>query len=466
MRLTPRSPRVRPRPLTDRSPRRSTPRLRRIATRLGVPLTALVTMAGGLALAAPAQADNVVTPGNFTGYGFDQCTAPTQRSMDAWRTGSPYSAVGIYISGDSRGCLSQPNLTPTWVSTQLARGWRLLPITLGPQASCTTRERYLRQVRINPSSTGSYTKARAQGRAEARKTVGVALRLGIAERSTLWYDLEAFNISSTRCRESALSFLSAWTNQLHKEGYVSGVYSSAASGVKMLDDARALRPGVHRMPDAVWIADWNGRADVSSSYVRSSGWMPHNRVHQYRGGHDERHGGVTINIDNNWLDLGKGSTISREKAHCDGKASYNYLRYSSMRVGARGAQVRTVQCLLRGHGAYSGTVDGVYDAGLGAAVRAYRVKRGLSSSSTTGPAMWTALVSYGSQPVLKVGSAGTGVRRLQRALNAADGAGLSVTGIYRSSTATAVKRYQRDHRYTQTGVVTPSLWRLLQRGTV
>ncbi len=101
-----------------------------------------------------AGADNRVTPGSFTGYGFDQCTAPTQRAMDAWRTSSPYWAVGIYVSGASRGCLSQPNLTPTWVRRQLAGGWRLLPITLGPQASCTTRERYLHQVRINPSLLG------------------------------------------------------------------------------------------------------------------------------------------------------------------------------------------------------------------------------------------------------------------------------------------------------------------------
>ena len=48
-------------------------------------------------------------------------------------------AVGIYISGDSRACRDQPNLTPRWVSTQLTNGWRLLPITLGPQASCQPR---------------------------------------------------------------------------------------------------------------------------------------------------------------------------------------------------------------------------------------------------------------------------------------------------------------------------------------
>src|SRR3954462_15707501 len=143
----------------------------------GVAVAVLAVLAATVGLAMPARAANVVTPGNFTGFGFDQCLAPNQAAMDAWLTGSPYWAVGIYISGDSRGCTSQPNLTPRWVSTQLAKGWRLLPITLGPQASCTTRERYLHQVRISPSRSTAYATARSQGRAEAEKTVRAATRL-------------------------------------------------------------------------------------------------------------------------------------------------------------------------------------------------------------------------------------------------------------------------------------------------
>src|SRR3954471_14040712 len=234
-------------------------------------LAGVAALAAGLVVVPAAEAATVVTPGSFTGYGFDQCTAPTQRAMDAWLTGSPYWAVGIYISGDSRGCTSQPNLTPAWVGTQLSKGWRLLPITLGPQASCTTRERYLRQVRISPNPADAYAKARTQGRAEARKTVDVAARLGLRPRSTLWYDLEAFPTTGRDCRESALNFLNAWTRQLHRLGYRSGAYSSAASGIKILDDARVSRPGALLLPDQLWIADWNGHADVFSSYVRNSG---------------------------------------------------------------------------------------------------------------------------------------------------------------------------------------------------
>jgi hypothetical protein len=28
---------------------------------------------------------NPITPGNFTGYGFDQCNAPSQAAMTTWR---------------------------------------------------------------------------------------------------------------------------------------------------------------------------------------------------------------------------------------------------------------------------------------------------------------------------------------------------------------------------------------------
>jgi Domain of unknown function (DUF1906)/Putative peptidoglycan binding domain len=451
-----------PRPLrrTNRPNRTGrTPRSLTAAVLLTVVATTAATMS-----AAPAQARNRVTPGNFTGFAFDQCVAPTQRSMDAWLRNSPYLGVGIYISGASRGCVDQPNLSPRWIRTQLSNGWRLLPITLGPQAWCTTRERYLHQVRINPSSRGRYSKARAQGRAEARKTVRAAKRLGISRRSTLWYDIEAFSISRHDCRESALSFLSAWTRQLNSLHYVSGVYSSAASGIKILDDARARRPGKYKMPNRIWIADWNGHANTSSSYVRHAGWQPHKRVHQYRGGKPERYGGVTINIDRNWVDLGRGSWIAREPAHCGGKASYNFRTYRTRNVGDRGPRVRTVQCLLSNRGKYAGKVDGVYDARLGAAVKAFRTSRGLSAGTATTQSTWVALLSDGGERVLKRGSAHPAVRRLQRALNAADHANLRITGIYTKGTARAVKHYQRDHRRTRTGVVAPALWRRLHAG--
>ena len=35
--------------------------------------------------------------------------------MNRWLKTSPFFAAGIYISGTSRACRDQPNLTPEWV---------------------------------------------------------------------------------------------------------------------------------------------------------------------------------------------------------------------------------------------------------------------------------------------------------------------------------------------------------------
>jgi peptidoglycan hydrolase-like protein with peptidoglycan-binding domain len=127
--------------------------------------------------------------------------------------------------------------------------------------------------------------------------------------------------------------------------------------------------------------------------------------------------------------------------------------------------VKTIQCQLREKGFYTGTIDGIYDTDLGSAVRRYRVDRGLSSLTVVGPAAWVAMLSQGTGPLLKYGAAETAVRRLQRALNAADAAGLPITGVFAGQTATAVKKYQGDHGLARTGVVTSSVWSRLFAGT-
>ena len=198
----------------------------------------------------------------------------------------------------------------------------------------------------------------------------------------------------------------AWSNRLHELGYVSGVYSSAASGIKMLDDARVKTPGRFVLPDQLWIADWNGNADVFSSYVRNDGWMPHKRVHQYRGGKPETFGGVTINIDRNWLDLGKGSVAPTEAKHCGGAAVYNYPSYANLQRGTtRTDQVRTLQCMLQGRGVYKGAINGTYGDATIAAVRAYRKSIGWQASDTWSRHIWMQLMTVGPKPVVKYGSA-------------------------------------------------------------
>ena len=219
------------------------------------------------------------------------------------------------------------------------------------------------------------------------------------------------------------------------------------------------------MPDRIWVADWNGRADVASSYVRSDGWARTAGCTSTAAGTTR----PTAACGSTSTPTGSTSAAARRRPRSPGTAVARRRTTTAATppaaVGDRGALVRTVQCLLRGRGAYTGTVDGVYDAGLGAAVRRYRTGRGLPAGTSTTPATWVALLSQGDTPLVKAGSASVAVRQVQRALNAADGAGLTVTGVFDPRTTAAVKRYQGDHRRARTGVVTPALWRLLQSGT-
>ncbi|GAA1922644.1 hypothetical protein GCM10009737_25240 [Nocardioides lentus] len=447
-------------PTTRRPARR---RARAVAVGAG-----LLGLVGGLlgATAAPATAQNPVTPGNLTGYGFDQCEAPSQAAMTRWMETSPFLAAGIYISGASRGCREQRNLTPEWVRTQLAQGWRLLPISLGPQASCSPHfPRYGNDPTINatPGGNGRYTAARAQGRLEAQRSVDAAKRLGIAPRSVLWYDLEAFDVRNTTCRESALSFVSAWNLKVRQLGYTTGLYSSAGGGLNAFDDARVNRPNAFVQPQYIWLARWDGVANTSTSYLREDGWRPNRRVKQYRGGHLETHGGVTINIDSNWLEVGQGSRPRQSKPAC-GSVRVDLRSYVALKGGDTGAQVKALQCFLQMKGFYRGAPDGRYDKTTGNAVAAYRRDRGMTAARTWDVPAWIRLHAEGTQPVLKLGSTGWEVRRLQRALNAAGVSRMAADSHFDRETENAVKAWQKRVKQAQTGIVAPQSWRALGFG--
>jgi hypothetical protein len=441
-------------------------------------LTLGLTTAPGGASGTPAQsgrperATNVVTPGDFTGYGFDQCHAPDQKAMNTWLKTSPYLAVGIYISGDSRACRDQPNLTPRWIATQLRNGWRLLPITLGPQASCQPRfPRYADDFKINPKPgrVQRYSLAKQQGMDEAVKAVRAATALGIAPASTLWYDLEGFDVGNTDCRESALTFLSGWTQQLHKLGYVSGVYSSAGSGIAALDAARVNRPDRFTLPDMIWLARWDGIANTSTSYIREDGWRPGGRVKQYVGGHDETWGGVRINIDTNFLDVGRGSYAEPE-THCEGVnvsfATYPALKAPSGDYTPPAPHVKALQCLLKERGYYNGPTGGNYNPKLVKAMNTWQSERGLAVGTSWFVRHWMTLLAAGDRKIIKFGSAGPEVRRVQRTLNAAAlGKPVKTNGVFDSATNAAVRTWQAKVGLRVSGVISAESWDKLGAGT-
>ncbi|HVB44987.1 MAG TPA: glycoside hydrolase domain-containing protein [Streptosporangiaceae bacterium] len=216
---------------------------------------------------------------SYRGLGFDACAAPSRRTMRAWRRRSPYRAIGIYIGGADRAC-AQPNLTRSWVRQQAQAGWRFVPLYAGPQAAFGELHRPVRE-----------------GRGAARDAAAQARRLGFGPRTPIYYDMEAYR---PRARVAALKFLSAWTRELHRLRFRSGIYSSSDSGI--VDLARQYGSRRYAMPDVIYDAWWNGSPSTRDRNIRRGLWH-HQRIHQFSGNVTQRYGGHAINIDKDYLDV-------------------------------------------------------------------------------------------------------------------------------------------------------------------
>jgi hypothetical protein len=261
------------------------------AAAAAVPKTATATADDGVT-AADAATRNMAGI-ETTGLGFDACTAPSEATMKAWLA-SPYRVIGTYLGGVNWAC-AYGNFTADWVRQVAAEGWRFIPIWVGEQASCSTIPG---AALINPAD------AAAEGTAEAASAVATAQSFGYGAGSTLYYDMEGYDNSDTTCSQGVLTFLSAWTQGLHAAGYLSGVYSSAGSGIT--DLAAQYGGTTYTSPDDIWIADWDGDPVLADPYVPDADWADGQRLRQYAGGHDETWGGATLNIDSDVI----GGTVS------------------------------------------------------------------------------------------------------------------------------------------------------------
>ena len=240
--------------------------------------------------AARAQVPASVT--NYRGRGFDTCAAPSEAAMQAWWRHSRYQAVGIYIGGSDLAC-AQPNLTQSWVRDEAAVGWHFIPMYVGPQAAFGEL-----------SASAARQGARAAGDA-----VQQAKRLGLGPGTSLYYDMEGYK---PRRAGRVLQFLSAWTTTLHAQGYSSGVYSSSSSGVT--DLAHQYGTGKYAMPDIIFDALWNGQPNTYDPVLRHGKWSHHRRVRQYNGNVTQTHGGTTMQIDQDYLDVRRSESPSPSSA--------------------------------------------------------------------------------------------------------------------------------------------------------
>jgi Domain of unknown function (DUF1906) len=263
-----------------------------VSAAMGVAATTLAV--GPRASAEPGTVANYAKQASATRYlgkAFDTCTAPSLAAMKAW-VASPYRAIGVYVGGPNRAC-QQPNLTASWVTGASALGWKLLPIYIGLQAPCSDATK---TTKITAS------KAAAQGTASATDAVKSLIALGLQPGSIVYDDMENYLPSDAGCHTAVLKYLSGFTKELHRRGYLSGVYAALLSGATHLN--AAYQSTAYARPDVLWLARWDTKPSITTGFtvVSTNWWSVHQRVKQYQGDHYETWGGVKIDIDSDYLD--------------------------------------------------------------------------------------------------------------------------------------------------------------------
>lgn len=134
--------------------------------------------------------------------------------------------------------------------------------------------------------------------------------------------------------------------------------------------------------------------------------------------------------------------------------------------GCTGDAVKTLQEKLNAKGFHSGNVDGIFGAKTYAAVTAFQKANSLGVDGIVGKLTWAKLYDatpvnvtpVTTQPMLRTGSRGDAVRKLQELLNAKGYTCGSVDGIFGSKTYAAVLAFQKANGLAADGIVGPLTW--------
>jgi hypothetical protein len=259
---------------------RATPNATTYTTWRGVPTNRPTEIVSTPPKPTPTPTPNPAKPVN----GFDTCAAPSLATMLAWR--SEYSAAGIYIGGVNSAC-SQVDLSAAWIKSAASKGWAMLPTYVGPQAPCWTGSGIV-------IASGS---AAAEGKAAASNAVGDARKFGLATGSAVYYDMEGFGAGAS-CTNAVLTFLGAWDRQMVAGGYVTGVYSSQDSGIAAMQAGVVGKVPGFTQPRAIWFALWDNKPILSDGILV---WPLTDRSKQYAGAINKAVGGITLNIDEDFV---------------------------------------------------------------------------------------------------------------------------------------------------------------------
>ena len=132
-------------------------------------------------------------------------------------------------------------------------------------------------------------------------------------------------------------------------------------------------------------------------------------------------------------------------------------------VGAKGDAVRRLERALRRTPDLGINVDGNFTPLLEAKVKSFQSDTGLTADGIVGPQTWAALPDGRPMPVLRQGSGGAVVKRLQQLLtNGAEGqwnvTPQGIDGSFGQRTKASVEAFQKFGGVTADGVVGDRTW--------
>ena len=327
----------------------------------------------------------------------------------------------------------QPNLTPQWVQRQIRRGWRLLPITLGPQAYCNPASRATARPEDNPTREPTAATPAPASRARAGRR-GRARRQGAGHPGG---EHAVVRPRGLRRHQHPLPRLLAgvpdgWTNTLHDWATSPGSTPAPARGSATSTSAAQPTATASTCRTASGSPAGTATANTSTTYIADDGWSHGNRVKQYRGGHDETWGGVT---DQHRPQLPRpGQRLGRRgRAACGGVRNgfRSTTRLCARHGSAEPRMVRAAQCLLTERGVYPPRSRHLRRALTAAAARAWRERRSMHRPDRSAPGSGLACSGpCGAAPVSS-SSRRSAVRALQHDAEGGGAAYRDVTGVVR-----------------------------------
>jgi peptidoglycan hydrolase-like protein with peptidoglycan-binding domain len=133
-----------------------------------------------------------------------------------------------------------------------------------------------------------------------------------------------------------------------------------------------------------------------------------------------------------------------------------------LKRGSSDTAVRDLQQVLKTLGFDPGAIDGVFGAGTESAVKAFQKAREIPVDGIVGRVAWNNIDEADqSEPVLRMGSSGLPVRRLQRRMSAVGFDTGGVDGRFGAKTEQAVKQLQQQSELAVDGVVGAKTWAIV-----